>query len=62
MKRKSLGQLLGAFYYPTSSFAFLSMISFLIKPDVVRYVLCNKLSNNKIMYISIFIRFLGEWE
>ena len=39
MKRKSLGQLHGAFYYPTTSFAFLSMISFLIKPDVVRYIM-----------------------
>ena len=35
MKRKSLGQLVGGYYYPTTSFAFLSMISFLIKPDVV---------------------------
>ena len=35
MKRKSLGQLLSGYYYPTATFAFLSMISFLIKPDVV---------------------------
>ena len=35
IKRKSLGQLLPGFYYPTASFALLSMISFLIKPDMV---------------------------
>ena len=37
MRRKSLGQLLSGYYYPTASFAFLSMISYLIKPDVVSY-------------------------
>ena len=37
MKRKSLGQLLIGYFYPTSSFALLSMISFLIKPDMVRF-------------------------
>ena len=36
MERKSLGQLLIGYFYPTSSFALLSMISFLIKPDMVR--------------------------
>jgi hypothetical protein len=35
MKRKSLGQLLIGYFYPTASFALLSMISFLIKPDMV---------------------------
>ena len=35
MKRKSLGQLLSGYYYPTTSFALLSMISYLIKPDQV---------------------------
>ena len=35
IKRKSLGQLLPGFYYPTASFALLSMISFLIQPDKV---------------------------
>ena len=35
MKRKSLGQLLSGYYYPTTSFALLSMISFLINPDIV---------------------------
>ena len=37
MERKSLGQLLIGYFYPTSSFALLSMISFLIKPDMVRF-------------------------
>ena len=36
MKRKSFRKLISGFYYPTTSFALLSMISFLIKPDVVR--------------------------
>merc|ERR1712241_361525 len=35
LKRKSLGQLLSGYYYPTSTFAFLSMMSFLIKPEIV---------------------------
>ena len=35
MKRKSFRKLISGFYYPTTSFALLSMISFLIKPDVV---------------------------
>ena len=35
MKRKSFRKLISGFYYPTGSFAMLSMISFLIKPDVV---------------------------
>ena len=35
MRRKSLGQLLSGYYYPTASFAFLSMISYLINPEIV---------------------------
>ena len=35
IERESLGQLLSGYYYPTVSFALLSMISFLINPDVV---------------------------
>ena len=35
MRRKSTGQLLIGYFYPTASFALLSMISFLIKPDMV---------------------------
>ena len=34
-KRKSFGLLLGGYYYPTTSFALLSMVSFVINPDVV---------------------------
>ena len=37
LRRNSLGQLLSGYYYPTTSFALLSMISFLINPDVVNY-------------------------
>ena len=36
IKRTSFGQLRTGFFVPTASFALLSMISFLIKPDVVR--------------------------
>ena len=35
LKRKSLGRLMTGYYYPTTAFALLSMISFLIDPDVV---------------------------
>ena len=35
IKRKSLGQLLSGYYYPTTSFALFSMVSFIINPDVV---------------------------
>ena len=35
MERKSPYFLLSSFYYPTASSAFLSMISFLIKPEIV---------------------------
>ena len=35
IQRKSLGQLLSGYYYPTASFAVLSIISFLIKPEKV---------------------------
>ena len=38
MRRNSLGHLLCAYYYPTAAFAFLSMISFLINPDVVSVI------------------------
>ena len=39
MRRNSLGQLLIGYFYLTASFALLSMISFLIKPDMVRPLL-----------------------
>ena len=35
MNRNSYGQLIGGFYYPTLSFAVLSLVSYLIKPDIV---------------------------
>ena len=39
LKRKILGDLLVGYYYPTAAFALLSMISFLINPDVVSTIL-----------------------
>ena len=38
LKREKLGNLFGGFFAPTCIFALLSMISFLIHPEVVRYV------------------------
>ena len=35
LRRKSLGHLESSFYYPTASFALLSMISYFIKPETV---------------------------
>ena len=35
INRITRGQLISGYYYPTASFAFLSTISYLIKPDVV---------------------------
>merc|ERR1712008_423919 len=34
-KRKDFGKLLASYYYPMASFAVLSLISFLINPDVI---------------------------
>ena len=39
MRRNSYGQLLSGFYYSTLSFAVLSLVSFLIKPDIVSTLL-----------------------
>jgi hypothetical protein len=38
--RNSFGHLISSFYYPTGCFALLSMISYLIKPDVVSHYYC----------------------
>ena len=59
--RNNFGHLTSSFYYPTGCFALLSMISYLVKPDVVSYcywspgfVICilftrsnNQFQNNK---------------
>ena len=37
MKRNDFGKLLASYYYPMASFAGLSLVSFLINPDVVSY-------------------------
>ena len=55
LRRNSLGQLLSGYYYPTTSFALLSMISFLINPDVVSS--CFSLSK-KYFISSIHFSFL----
>ena len=41
LKRKSISHLLSAYYYPTTAFALLSMISYLIDPDSVRFLVIN---------------------
>ena len=38
--RITRGHLISGYYYPTASFAFLSTISFLIKPDIVCIYVC----------------------
>ena len=35
MQRKTLGELLSGYYYPMAAFAILSVISYLIKPEMV---------------------------
>ena len=35
LKRSSMGHLSSGYYYPTTAFALLSMISYLINPDIV---------------------------
>ena len=40
MRRNSYGQLLSGFYYSTLSFAVLSLVSFLINPDIVSHTSC----------------------
>ena len=39
MKRNDFGKLLASYYYPSASFAVLSLISFLINPDIVSYLI-----------------------
>ena len=67
LKRKSLGHLASSYYYPTASFALLSMISYFIKPDIVS---CFIRLDDYISYY-IFLKFnihfylkrvLTEWE
>ena len=42
LERKSVGYIMGGYYYPTTAFALLSMISYLIHPDAVRFFLLKK--------------------
>ena len=67
LKRKSLGQLLSGYYYPTATFAILSMVSFLINPDVVSLnSSCLKIKpktkirvKNILLNLNIFSKILG---
>ena len=49
LKRNSFGLLIGSFYLPTGLFAFLSMGSYIIDPEIVstQYILHNHISNLK---------------
>ena len=51
IKRDSLGQLISGYYYPTTSFALLSMVSFLIDPNVVSHLFYSASKNKKQMMI-----------
>ena len=48
IERESFGMLLSGYCYPTISFALLSMVSFLIHPDVVRHYQNSSLMMSKI--------------
>ena len=39
LKRSKMGQLASGYYYPTTAFALLAMISYLINPDIVSQIL-----------------------
>ena len=54
VKRESLGQLLSGYYYPTISFALLSMVSFLIHPDVVCQAKISYLTLCKVNFGNIY--------
>ena len=61
MKRKTLGELLSGYYYPMTAFALLSMISFLIKPDVVSNLQNFPPKKLKTQFYH-YHRFQDEWE
>ena len=54
VERKSLGLLLSGYYYPTLSFALLSMVSFLIHPDVVCQAKISYLTLCKVNFGNIY--------
>ena len=63
LERNSIGHLMVGYYYPTSAFALLSMISYLIDADIVRFLL----HKTKICVLHFILnhflsRFLVEWE
>ena len=63
MRRKSLGQLLSGFFYPSAAFALLSMISFLIKPDMVSFFIMNVFGSKLLKLLIIHPqRSQVEWQ
>ena len=63
MRRKSPGQLICGYFYPTAAFALLSMVSFLIKPDLVS-CLCRFYFQSilfSINFISITYKFILKY-
>ena len=52
LERNSLGMLASRYYYPTGSFAILSLISFLINPDIV--------SNSSKCTVKIYRTIIGR--
>ena len=68
LKRSNMGHLNSGYYYPTTAFALLSMISYLINPEVVsnlhNFILFLKFCvTYKFSFIfKTIARFLEEWE
>jgi hypothetical protein len=68
MKRNDFGKLLASYYYPMASFAALSLISFLINPDIVSYLIFTLVKHiicilkRLKVNTNIFTRFQVEWE
>ena len=50
LERKSIGSLMSGYYYPTSAFALLSMISYLIDADIVRFSINETKTSFRIHY------------
>ena len=63
LTRTSKGHLFSGYYYPRTAFALLSMISYLINPDLVSYSITVLINSLKVsLIINILKRFLEEWE
>ena len=63
LQRNSLGLLIGSFYFPTGLFAFLSIGSYIIHPDIVSITLYYLVFRNKSLGLLFHnYRFLEGWE